>query len=280
MLVVTASIVLVAVIGLAGRSIEPNDAEASTPADERETTTTRPMDPVEHDGFLAVAQSSFPELDVATAECIADGALPKLSPAIVATMLMDRDAPLKTTADQRAVLGGTIDECVDRATAVEVVLRHLSQLSARAPVFVAGSDFSYPEWQCVDEELGEFAVGETFFSLYTAPIKFQRQLVEVALECVDPSRLTSWLSAWVDSTAEVLPSPWESKNPNDGWLLAPPTPGRDCVLASMPRDDDRVAVLVEQVLLSASSAPLDGELDELSSWFESCDMPAPRRSGV
>lgn len=281
MVVVSAAIVAGSIVGLVDRPNDPSGAEASSgAADDSAPTTTRPKEPAEYEGFVSVAQSTFPELDLATAECIADGALPKLSPAIVATMLMDRDAPLKTTADQRAVLGGTIDECVDRATAVEVVLRHLAQLSARTPVFIGGADFSYPEWQCVDDELGEFHVGETFFSLYTAPLEFQQQLARVAVECADPTRLINWLSAWVDSTGDVLPSPWRPSDPNEAWTLSPPTPGRDCLRSTLPDDDADVAVMVEQVLLSASPVPLDGELDDLERWFSTCELPTPRRSGT
>ncbi len=285
MLTVVASFAAVGLHLVGGTDTQQVDARVPTAGAPAQrgggTTTTRPTDPTERRDFLVVARSAFPELDEATAECIADGALPSLSPQVVATMLIDRDAPLKTTAEQREVLRTTINSCVDRSTAVEVVLRHLSQLSSRAPTLDGGTDLSYPELRCADDELGDLDIGRSFFSLYTAPLDYQELLVRVARECVSVERSASWLSSWADATWRVLPSPWEPFGPSEPQRLAPPTPARDCLIAVLAEyDDDTTARLVEQALLSASPDPLEGRLDDLHAWFAECGLPAPRRSGA
>lgn len=245
-------------------------------------STTRVPTPDEHGDFVSVARSTFPELDNDEAECLAQGALPRLSTEIIVTLLMDRDAPLKTSPEQRDVLSSTIDDCVPRATAIEIIARHVSQLASRSvPALTPTDDFSFSDYQCLDREIGDVDVGATFFNLYTAPLEFQEQLARVALECSDDETQRGWLGRWVDSTGVVLPSPWTGPGRSEQWVLMEPTPARDCLQTVLGDvGDDQVPQLVEQVLLSAAPASLEGRLDDLVSWFSTCAQPVPRGSGA
>jgi hypothetical protein len=247
----------------------------STPA---ETSAVEPSpDGYTVDEFVELAQSVFPEIPVETAACIGEIVVPALSLQDLALLFGDRQAPLKSGPRERAVLTEAIDECVDRPTAVEVVAGWAhTTLSADRLVPSEPVSLPYESLRCIDDALGEFSPGETFFSMYRRPAPFMEKAATALSRCLETDRLAQMVSSWADGNA--VPQ----FNPASGEQLAPVDElGSMCLRSVLvtPDDESGLRTTFQQILLAASPDQLDHRLVGLRQRVTDCGVALSRNFG-
>lgn len=227
--------------------------------------------------FVQLARTTFPELPDNEAVCIGELVVDELSAESLQRMFTDPDAPEKSSPDEQGLLVVAIDECVERASAVDVVAGWAESMVTGQPrTYSLRSPLPYDSLRCIDEEIGDLAPGEAFFSMYQRPVEFLRQVGDAFARCVEEGRARELLSGFADEFAEPrLVRPGEAE-----WTPTDPV-GTHCLAEVLLGGTAPTALStsLEQVIIAATQEQAAHLLDDVSDAAASCGLPLSRRYG-